>query len=333
MVKKKERKESMNKKLEQLLPGSTLEEIKGKWGGARYYAVKGKYRGYYLILEPGMGTQGKPSGLLHVVINASIADQTQQENLNRFLAQLSQGRKDIALAKTENHSVQLDLRAALNGKKIETVVNPVVDQVVRYLEQQQIPTGCQCCGSKVSLDCYTVNDFGYYLCPDCAAQLEQELREAQVEAKGQTSNLLPGLVGALLGGLIGVAVWFGIYQLGYISALGGLAIAVAACKGYELMGRHMDRKGVAVCCVCVALLTYLANQLCWSFMVYQGLSDVGWTFSDANIYLWNVLEECELTGSYLGELAIGYLFTILGAFGTMHQSLRRANGSYSFRKY
>ena len=74
MVKKKERREIMNKKLEQLLPGSTLEEIKGKWGGARYYAVKGQYRGYYLILEPGMGTQGKPSGLLHVVINASIAD-------------------------------------------------------------------------------------------------------------------------------------------------------------------------------------------------------------------------------------------------------------------
>ncbi|MGM9538523.1 MAG: hypothetical protein ACI3VN_09345 [Candidatus Onthomonas sp.] len=323
----------MNGKLDYLLPGSTLEEIRGKWDGVRYYAVIGGYRGYDLILEPGTGTQGKRSGLLHVVINTSIAGQAQQESLNRFLIQLSQGRKDVALAKTENHSVQLDLRAALNRKKIETVINPVVDQVVRYLEQQQISAGCQGCGKAVPLDCYAVNGFGYYLCPDCAAQLEQELREAQAAAREQRSCLLPGLVGALLGGLIGVAVWFGLYQLGYIAALGGLTIAAAACKGYELLGKGMDWKGVAVCCICVLLLTGLTNHLCWIFLTYRELSDLGWTFSDANTYFWDVLAACDLTGAYLGELAIGCLFAFLGSFGVLGQSLRRASGSYFFRKY
>lgn len=323
----------MSKALEALLPGGTLEEIKDKWGGARYYAVKGKYRGYYLILEPGMGTEGKPAGLLHVVINVAMEDPGQQEALNRYLNQLAQERKDVAQAKVENHSVQLDLRAALKPKQISKTVNPVVDQVVRYLEQQRLGTGCQSCGENTALDLYTVNQFGYHLCPDCGAQLEQRLREAQIQTQGQTSSLLPGLVGALLGGLIGVAVWFGIYQLGYISALGGLAIAVASCKGYELLGRHMDRKGVVVSSICVLALTFLANQLCWAFEVYQALAEYGWTFGDAYQNLWAVLEESDLMGTCLGELALGYLFTVLGAFGTLRQSLRRANGSYSFHKF
>ncbi len=54
-----------------------------------------------------------------------------------------------------------------------------------------------------------------YLCDGCAAQMEESLKDNQAEVKAQKSKLLPGLVGAFLGSLIGCVLWVIIGRLGY----------------------------------------------------------------------------------------------------------------------
>ena len=134
-----------------------------------------------------------------------------------------------------------------------------------------------------------------------------------------------------MGGLIGVAVWIGIDQLGYTAAISGLVMAAAACKGYELMGKALDRKGVIVCAVMVLALAYFANKLCWTIALYQAPGEY-WEFGYCYRVLEQVLEYNDSMGSYIGSMVLGYIFTILGAGGIIYSSFKSASGSYVFRK-
>lgn len=329
----------MNRALQYLLPGSTVEEVRDNLAG--YYAVKGRYRGYWFLLETNRNTQGQASGLSLVTINVSFASQEQAESIRARVQRELQGlnlpgvKRTVVEVRVAGHSLELVLPALLNRKKVEGHINPVLQRVISILEQEQVRSGCVRCGNpNVPVSGYFVNGATYLLCDSCAAELENQLMQNQAQAKSRKGNLVAGVVGAVLGGLIGVALWFGVYQLGYLAAICGLVMAVCSLKGYELLGKHLDRRGIVICCVVLLAFTFLAVKLCWSYELYSALQSYGYadTFSDCFIYLEPTLEEMDLTGDYYGEMVLGYLFTALGAFGMIRQSYRSASGSYQFKK-
>ena len=315
-----------------LLPGGNLRAVKAGWNG-KNQIYQGIFHNYWVILEPGTGTEGHAAGTFRVTVNASLADGSELRDLDRLLLQLAeQEKKHVIAAHRAGHAVVLELRAALNKKSIEEVINPLTTQVVYFLETHHIPTGCQSCGNvNAPLESYTVNNDSHFFCHDCAVKTEQELKANQTEIRKKNSNVLLGIVGAFLGGLIGVALWIGIDQLGYIAAISGLVMAVAACKGYELLGKALDRKGVIVCAVIVLVLAYFATKLCWTIALYQAPGD-HWDFGYCYRMLEAVLEYNDKMGSYIADMVMGYVFTILGAGGVLYSSFKNASGSYAFRK-
>ena len=52
------------------------------------------------------------------------------------------------------------------------------------------------------------------------------------------------MIGAFLGALLGCVLWIIIYRLGYIAGIAGAVIGICAMKGYEMLGKHLDKKGV-----------------------------------------------------------------------------------------
>ena len=324
---------NQTKILSLLLPGSNLQAVKAGWS-SNLPTYQGIYRDYRVILEPGNNTGGHPVGIFRVTINASLTDENMIPALDQFLANLAAEQKKMVVSvRRHRHAVVLELKATPTKKYIENTVNPITDQVIRYLEANRIPTGCQSCGDQdAPLESYTVNHDSHYLCHDCAVKTEQELKESQVETKKKTSNLFLGLIGAFLGGLIGVALWIGIDQLGYIAAISGAVMAAAACKGYELLGKALDRKGVIVCAVIVLVLAYFATKLCWTYAIYNELKSYGWAFGECFQSLGWILEEADLTGGYIGDMVLGYFFTVLGAGGVLYSGFKSASGSYVFRK-
>lgn len=134
-------------------------------------------------------------------------------------------------------------------------------------------------------------------------------------AEKVSSNLIPGLVGAFLGSLIGVVLWIIIYKLGFIAGIAGAITAVCAMKGYEMLGKALDKKGV-ICCILVAIIAiFLANRICWAWMILDEFVAQGYelTFFDVFPHTEETLTS-EGLGYYFKDLAIGYVLTVLSSY-------------------
>lgn len=87
------------------------------------------------------------------------------------------------------------------------------------------------------------------------------------------SNMALGVVGALIGALIGAALWFGIYQLGYIAGIAGAAIIGFSIKGYVILGRSVDMKGLILCAVLSIVTIYFSHRAAFAFSYMRTMNE------------------------------------------------------------
>ena len=146
--------------------------------------------------------------------------------------------------------------------------------------------------------CYEVNGDAHPSAITAGANWRWRCRIISRE-RSEKSRLVPGLVGAFLGSLIGCALWVVIYRLGYIAGIAGAVTAICAMKGYEMLGGHLDRKGVAGSAIIMVVMIYFANRLAWAWAAYSALGDYGWGFFECFQYLGSILESSDLTGNYM----------------------------------
>lgn len=146
------------------------------------------------------------------------------------------------------------------------------------------------------------------------------------EKKTKRENIAAGLVGAFLGSLIGVVCAVVIGQLGYVASVSGLIMAVGALKGYELLGGQLSKKGAVISSILVVVMTYLAHRLTFAVALVSAL---GLSMSDVFLCFQAVpslVEEGAIESTaYWGDLAMLYLFTLLGAVPTIIGGLRAAS--------
>lgn len=125
-------------------------------------------------------------------------------------------------------------------------------------------------------------------------------------------NVIFGIVGAFLFSIVGAILWFVIYQIGYLSAIAGIITIVCAEKGYENFGNTLSKKGIAIA-VFVSLFMIFAAQWCaYSFEVYKLYHvEYNLSFFDAVSALPNFFSDAAIKRTFIGELAIGYVLTVL----------------------
>jgi len=154
---------------------------------------------------------------------------------------------------------------------------------------------------------------------------EQEYMEPPVSKKHK-SRVIPGLAGAFIGSLLGVALWVGIYELGYIAGIAGALIVVASMKGYELLGKCLDRKGVIICAILSLVMVYFANRLSWSVEGYRAFVQEGFDVSFFDIYrgLDSLIEELEVTTEYYMDLAVGYVLFLIAGVSDVIRAFKNA---------
>ena len=141
-----------------------------------------------------------------------------------------------------------------------------------------------------------------------------------MEQKKTRENVAAGTVGAFLGSLAGVACTVVIGQMGYVASISGLVMAVCALKGYEMLGGMLSKKGAAVSSLLILLMTFFAHRLTWAIAIAPELECSIFEAHRAIPYL---LKQGMLNGvSYWGDLAMLYLFTLLGAVPTILGGLR-----------
>ncbi len=139
------------------------------------------------------------------------------------------------------------------------------------------------------------------------------------------SNLIAGLVGAFLGSLIGAALWVIIYKVGFIAGIAGAVTTICAMKGYEMFGKSLDKKGV-ICCVLIAVITiFLANRICWAWLLLDEYVAEGYEITFFDIF--PITESCLTTeglGYYAKDLLIGYALTIWASYKDIINAFKSA---------
>lgn len=87
------------------------------------------------------------------------------------------------------------------------------------------------------------------------------------------SNMILGLVGAVIGALIGAVLWVGIYQLGYIAGIAGAAIIGFSIKGYVMLGKSVDVKGIVICALLSIITIYFAHRVSFAVSYMRAMNE------------------------------------------------------------
>lgn len=144
----------------------------------------------------------------------------------------------------------------------------------------------------------------------------------EIEAKKE--NVIAGIAGVLIGGIIGGAAIVLIGQLGLISALSGVVLAFCTLKGYELLGGKLSKVGIIASIIVMLVVPYFADRVSWALVIME---EFEWAFGDAFLYVHEVVEEFELQSDYWKDLLFVYAFTVLGAFTSLRQTFKKKKES------
>lgn len=139
-------------------------------------------------------------------------------------------------------------------------------------------------------------------------------------------NTAAGILGALIGSLAGVICIILISRLNFVASVSGLVMAVCALKGYEKLAGTLSKKGAVLSGVIIVIMTYLAHHL---NITIELMLEAGLSFFDAFVLIPRLLQLDMLDGTYFwGNLAMLYLFTLLGAIPTIRSSMMRPVPQY-----
>ena len=129
-----------------------------------------------------------------------------------------------------------------------------------------------------------------------------------------------GVLGAFLGSLVGVVVIIALSRLGIVAAVSGLVMSIAAMKGYEKLAGSLSRRGVIVTVALIVVMTFVADWIDWGIVVADALH---MDLVEAVLALPAVMDAGLIDmGSYLGNLAMLYVFVAVGAAATIASALR-----------
>lgn len=176
---------------------------------------------------------------------------------------------------------------------------------------------CEKCGQE------NANTAGF--CSHCGAALAPAPQKPVAEIQ-KPENVLAGVVGAILGAAIGAVVIVVLSQLGVVAALSGIILAVCTMKGYELLAGRMSTKGMIIAVILVLVTPYIADRIDWAIVLVRDLGREGLQLSYGEAFK-SVPEMVELgvidSDTYTGNLVQLYLFTALGAVGTLFSGKKK----------
>lgn len=135
---------------------------------------------------------------------------------------------------------------------------------------------------------------------------------------------MTGTIGALIGAAIGALSIILLSQLNIVAAISGLILAVCTLKGYELLGGKLSTIGIVICVVFMLVTPYFADRLDWAILLMNELPDWGLSLGDAFGLIPALLEADAIEAStYWGNLALLYVFVLIGGFSTVCTSFKR----------
>lgn len=235
------------------------------------------------------------------------------------LKRLVKESKNIANVAVRGYRVELTSKGGLTTAATVSKINAAIEDAVNFFNANGYDTCCEKTGEVSEVNGYVVSGIPQLLSASSFAEESSKLtlNEQNLSQKGE--NLIGGIVGALFGSLIGVAVIVIIAQLGYVSVWSGVVMGVCTIKGYSLLGGKLTKKGVVVSFIIMIAMIYIGNNIDWAIVIMRNLE---LDFFDAFSSVGDIVAYAGLENNYYRNLAMLYLFSALGAVPTVIISLK-----------
>lgn len=129
-------------------------------------------------------------------------------------------------------------------------------------------------------------------------------------------NVGLGVIGALIGAVIGGALWVLIGKLGYIAGIAGFAIIYLSAMGFKKGAKVLTRSGAVIAVILSVLMIFASNYFLYVWMIVEAFEG-RYTFGEVLPNLFAMLSDYELVGSFVKDVVIGYGLSVLAAFSTL----------------
>ena len=150
--------------------------------------------------------------------------------------------------------------------------------------------------------------------------MEETIIQGNPEINEKQENMILGILGALIGGLLGGASIILLGQLGLVASISGVILAFCTLKGYELLGKKLSTMGIIACVVVMLIVPYVADRVSWALVIME---EFQWAFGDSFLYVHELVEEYGLQADYWKELLFIYAFAALGGFSFVKQAFKK----------
>ena len=120
------------------------------------------------------------------------------------------------------------------ARKPQKVID-LAERVDQNLKDHKAVHVCHRCGSEHNLHVCLHDEEADVICGDCFAEIQSHPQEHKSDPAGILSEILALAIPCIL--------WVMLHGQGYIVSLLGIVFGMASFKGFEALGRYVDRKG------------------------------------------------------------------------------------------
>lgn len=160
-----------NQKIRSQILGGAFED-------SRNY-LSGIYRGFHITIA-----QAAPQYIIK--ISAKAPANFDPKALDEYLLQLKSKNKNVLDTAVNNYYIVLAIKSPALIKKLPAVINAAIEPLITYLSDYNYESGCEQCGSITEISsCYEINGECYYICENCAKEIDSALQEHQMNVRSR----------------------------------------------------------------------------------------------------------------------------------------------------
>lgn len=234
--------------------------------------------------------------------------------------QFVKGEKAVAVIAQNVNQITVTMKSIKNQEKLRESFNQTLNDLTLFLNSRGFSPCCQFCGQSSETTPFEVGSSYMHLCPECAGRLRQNLSLAAQQKEKKHENIIGGVVGALLGSVIGIISIVIFSQLGYISILSGIIMAICTLKGYELLSGKLTKKGAAFSVILILVMTYIGDRMDWAITIAREFeTDLFEGFQVVPYLLEIGIIE---SSTYWYNLLMLYFFTVLGGVSIVYTMMK-----------
>ena len=274
---------------------------------------------YYTVVEIDEGQYSSNSFLVQIGIVPTVET---KDEINLLVNDVIDEHKAHKVEDTSDYLIALVGNMPMRKKNVQAKIEAIILTIIERLDAMNIPSGDFLNGHQdESVSLYQVGNGYSYLSSESYQELSTTIEAEKNASESEFKSISSGIGGAIVGALIGAVVWgvllyFGFYA--WFAAILGITLAI---NFYVKNNGLLSLKGIIIVTGIVLITLLLANVIAYSFVLYQGLAQFGFTFTLILINFIPLLQELELLSTFMFDLVLGVGISALFA------------GVYAYRLY